>query len=121
MTGTRSMSYQGVQTCLFSKPLEFEGVKIGVMKSLPQPKIFNGIAITHPVCNHAIRVYAILLLDNVCDADIVNAIDGHRFDADILDNYFVLLCHIRSIVLLSVPCRSLVIRNCKDTKKVWNK
>ena len=35
----------------------------------------------------------------------------------ILDNYFVLLCHIRSIVLLSVPCRSLVIRYCKDTKK----
>ena len=40
---------ESIQTCLFSKPLEFEGVKIGVVKCLPYTKKFYGIAVTHPV------------------------------------------------------------------------
>jgi hypothetical protein len=40
---------ESIQTYLFSKPFEFEGVKIGVVKCLPYTKKFYGIAVTHPV------------------------------------------------------------------------
>ena len=40
---------ESIQTYLFSKPFELEGVKIGVVKCLPYTKKFYGIAVTHPV------------------------------------------------------------------------
>jgi hypothetical protein len=42
---------------------------------------------------HPIGVNSILLSGNVCDADIVNAIDAHRLDGDIFYCYLVFLCH----------------------------
>ena len=48
---------ESIQTSLFSKPLEFEGVKIWVVKSLPYTKKFHGIAVTHPVRYNSVGLF----------------------------------------------------------------
>ena len=52
---------KSIQTSLFSNPLEFEGVKIWVVKSLPYTKKFHGIAVTHPVSYNSVGVCGIFL------------------------------------------------------------
>ena len=74
-----------------SKPLEFEGVKIQIVESLPKTKIFNGVTVTHPICNHAIRINGVALLGNVGDADVIDPIFRQCSDGCIFYNYCVSL------------------------------
>ena len=56
---------------MLPKPLEFEGVKIRIIESLPYTEEFDRIAIAHPIGYHAIRVHPIFLAGYIGDANIV--------------------------------------------------
>ena len=62
---------KAVETGPVSKPLEFEGVKIGVVQPLPNTQKLNGIAVAHPVLNDMIRAIRFLVFGNVRQADVV--------------------------------------------------
>ena len=61
---------ESIQTCLFSKPLEFEGFKIGVVKCLPYTKNFYGIAVTHPVRYYSFYTEPELLVGVIPSGDV---------------------------------------------------
>lgn len=45
--------------------LEFEGIEIRVMYSLPNPQIFNCVTITHPIINHITWIICIFIACNI--------------------------------------------------------
>lgn len=74
------------QPGLLPNPLEFEGVKIRIIESLPYTEEFDCIAIAHSIGYHAIRVHPIFLAGYIGDANIVNTPFGHSPDSHVLDN-----------------------------------
>jgi hypothetical protein len=38
-----------VEAGLFFNPIEFDGIKLGIVEVLPDAEKFNGVSITHPV------------------------------------------------------------------------
>ena len=59
---------------MLPKPLEFEGVKIRIIESLPYTEEFDRIAIAHPIGYHAIRVHPIFLAGYIGDANIATSL-----------------------------------------------
>jgi hypothetical protein len=52
---------KSVQAGFGSKPIEFEGFKIRIVKGFPDTQVFNGVAVSHPVGNDGSRVIAFKL------------------------------------------------------------
>ena len=48
---------EAVEAKLFFNPLEFEGIKIGVVELLPNTEKLNGVAITEPVLNEVVSAF----------------------------------------------------------------
>jgi hypothetical protein len=46
---------KGVEACLFSNPIEFDGIEIGIIQLLPNAQKFDGIAVAEPVLNDVVR------------------------------------------------------------------
>ena len=80
---------KSVQPCFFSKPLEFEGFKIGVIQTLPNPKIFCGVAVSHPIADNGIRI----LRFETCNVGKRNVIDIVDFEYRYVGLFYVYLCH----------------------------
>lgn len=70
-----------VQARLFSNPLEFDGIKIGVVQLLPDAEKLNGVPIAQPVLDDRIRSFGILVAGNIGKTYVVVGLsreDGNR-------------------------------------------
>lgn len=66
--------------CLFSKPVEFDGIKIGVVDVLPDAEEFNGVAVAQPAADQIVAGVRIPVTGDVRQADIVLLIDAGKTD-----------------------------------------
>ncbi len=57
---------KAVQTRLFSKPVEFNGIKIRIVDLLPNPKEFKGVAVAQPVADEIVASVLVFITGNVC-------------------------------------------------------
>src|SRR5690606_10019202 len=71
-----------VQAGLPSKPVEFDGIKIGVIELFPNAQEFNGVAVSQPVSDQVIGAFWILVPSNISNADVLQTIPG--FGSDVL-------------------------------------
>ena len=65
-----------------------------VVQGFPQAKIIDCITITHPISDYSIRINLVFLSGYIRDADIVDSIDYHRLDGNILNFKFFFHCHL---------------------------
>jgi hypothetical protein len=56
---------KAVQTGLFSKPIEFDGFKTGVVELLPDTEKLDGVAVAQPVLNDVVGPLRIAVSGNV--------------------------------------------------------
>ena len=63
---------ESVQSGIYSKPLEFDGVKLRTIQNFPYSEGFYRVSIPRPVCYNSILVVAILLLCDVSYSDVIN-------------------------------------------------
>lgn len=47
---------KGIQACLLSKPLEFEGFEIRIVQTFPNSEILDCVSVSQPVTYHCIRI-----------------------------------------------------------------
>lgn len=91
---------KAVQTGLFSKPIEFDGFKIGVVELLPDAEKLYGVAVAQPVLNNVVGPLRIAVPGNVGQRNVVVlflVIDGNRTTLDADGPVFNLLASRRVI------------------------
>ncbi|MFA7567564.1 MAG: hypothetical protein WCY01_11095, partial [Alkalispirochaeta sp.] len=62
---------EAIQTSLFLNPVEFHGIKLGVVKLFPDAKEFQCIAIAEPVTNEIVGVVGVCRLCDVCERNVI--------------------------------------------------
>jgi len=65
---------KAVEARLFSNPIEFDGIEIGIIQLFPNAEKLDGIAIAQPVLNDVVRSLAVLVARNIGYADVVLAL-----------------------------------------------
>ncbi len=71
-TGLWSCSQnKAVQTGLYSKPIEFDGFRIGVVELLPDAEKLYGVAVAQPVLNDVVGPLRIAVPGNVGQRNVV--------------------------------------------------
>jgi hypothetical protein len=103
---------KSVQTGFGSKPLEFEGFKIRIVKGFPDAQVFNGVAVSHPVGNDGSRVIA-FKLGYIGQRDVIILVDFENGYVCLLYVYFCHLDKFRFNYLLFLGLPSLS-RRMKD-------
>lgn len=58
-----------VESRLFSNPIEFDGIKTGVVQLFPNAKKFDGVPIPQPVLDDVVSPLAVLVSGNIGKAD----------------------------------------------------
>jgi len=61
--------YKTIQPCLFSKPFEFEGFKIGIINCFQKSQKFNGILVSHPILNDSVRMFGVFMSCYISQGD----------------------------------------------------
>lgn len=56
---------------LFSKPIEFDGIKIGIVELFPDAEELNGIAVAEPVLNDVVGPFRVTVAGDVGEGDVV--------------------------------------------------
>jgi hypothetical protein len=65
-----------VEACLTFNPIEFDGIKTGIVDLLPEAEEFDGVAIAQPVEDQVIGALRILVAGDVGQADIILVVDA---------------------------------------------
>jgi hypothetical protein len=78
---------EAVQSCLDSNPVEFDGIKTGVVKAFPDSEELDGAAAAEPVADDIVRVVGVLQFGNVSETKEVLALmrkngNGGSLDID---------------------------------------
>jgi len=78
---------EAVQSGLDSNPVEFDGIKTGVVKAFPDSEELDGAAAAEPVADDVVRVVGVLQFGNVSETEEVQALmrkygDGGSLDLD---------------------------------------
>ncbi len=60
---------EAIQPGLFSKPLEFEGFKIGVVQLLPDSKKLNRVTVAQPILDDVVDPIRFFIARDIRDAD----------------------------------------------------
>jgi hypothetical protein len=60
---------EAVQACLFFNPIEFDGIKTGVVQLLPDAQELDSVAVAEPVGDQVIRPFGVFVAGDVGDAD----------------------------------------------------
>jgi len=76
-----------VQAGLFFNPIEFDGIKPGVVELLPDTEELDGVAVAQPVGDQVVRPFGVLVAGDVGETDKVLLVlgkdgDGCTFDLD---------------------------------------
>ena len=86
---------KAVQPCLFSNPIEFDGIKTRVVQPLPKTQELNRVPIPHPVLDEVIRPLTVFVTGDVRETDVVLLLprqDGDNRALD-FDDGFLGLAH----------------------------
>ena len=62
---------EAIQTSLHFNPVEFDGIKIGVVELLPDSKEFDRIAVSEPVPNEVVCSFWVSVTGDVGQADVI--------------------------------------------------
>src|SRR5471030_2810722 len=86
---------EAVQACLVFNPIEFDGIKNGIIQALPETEELNGISVSHPILNDVVSPFTILVAGNVGQRDIVLLMMRQNCDAYALhgDGGFFVFAH----------------------------
>ena len=80
-----------IEARLLSNPIEFDGIKTGVVDLLPDAEELDGVAVAQPVKDEVVSALRILVSGDICEADVVVPFDAG--DADFAGENFDLLAH----------------------------
>ena len=67
-----------IEACLVSNPIEFDGIKIGVIQLFPDTKKFDGIAVAQPVLNDVVRSLIVFVARDIGYANVVITLETYR-------------------------------------------
>ena len=82
---------KAVESGHFFNPVEFDGIKTGVVDLLPDTEEFDGVAVAQPVANQIVAGFRIAVSGDIGEADVVVPFDAG--DADFAGENFDLLAH----------------------------
>ena len=71
---------EAVETGLHSNPVEFDGIKIGVVDLLPETEEFEGVAVAQPVADQVITGICVFVAGDVGQADVILVVDASEAD-----------------------------------------
>ena len=80
-----------IEPCLLSNPIEFDGIKTGVVDLLPDTEELDGVAVAQPVEDEVVSALWIFVSGDVGEADVVVPLDSG--DADFAGENFDFLAH----------------------------
>ena len=80
-----------VEARLLSNPIEFDGIKTGIVNLLPQAKEFDGVAVAEPVGDQVVRALRVFVAGDVGQADVILVVDAG--EADFAGENFDFLSH----------------------------
>jgi hypothetical protein len=69
-----------VQPSHFSNPIEFDGIKTGIVDLLPQAEEFEGVAVSEPVGDQVVAGVRVFVAGNIGQADIILIVDPGEAD-----------------------------------------
>ena len=69
-----------VEAGLHSNPIEFDGIKTGIVDLLPQAEEFDGVAVAQPVADQVVAGVCVFVAGDVGQADVILVI--HASEAD---------------------------------------
>jgi hypothetical protein len=82
-----------VEPSHFSNPIEFDGIKTGIVDLLPQAEEFEGVAVSEPVGDQVVRALRVFVASDIGQADIILIVDPG--EADFTGENFDFLRHRR--------------------------
>ncbi len=71
---------EAVEAGLHSNPVEFDGIKPGVVDLLPEAEEFEGVAVTQPVANQVVAGVRVFVAGDVGQADVILVVDAGETD-----------------------------------------
>ena len=80
-----------VEAGLHSNPVEFDGIKTGVVDLLPKPEEFEGVAVAQPVADQVVAGVRVFVAGDVGQADVILVVDAG--EADFAGKHFDFLRH----------------------------
>ena len=67
---------KAVEPGLHSNPVEFDGIKTGVVDLLPEAEEFDGVAVSEPVGDQVVRALWVFVAGDVGQADVILVVDA---------------------------------------------
>jgi hypothetical protein len=71
---------KAVEAGLHSNPVEFDGIKTGVVDLLPEAEEFEGVAVTQPVADQIVAGVRVFVAGNVGQTDVILVVDAGEAD-----------------------------------------
>jgi hypothetical protein len=110
-----------VQAGLHSNPVEFDGIKIGIVEPFPDAEEFIGIAVSEPVSHEVVGALGILVTCDVSDADVVLFLLRQHGDGDPLHIYDGLLAFDHGLNPIFLRCSSTQLLGVRPGHRTeWN-
>ena len=76
---------EAIESRLFFNPIEFDGIKTGVVELLPDAEEFDGVAVAEPVGDEVVRPFGVFVAGDVGKAEVVLPVFGKHGDGCALD------------------------------------
>ncbi len=76
---------------MHSNPVEFDGIRTGVVDLLPKPEEFEGVAVAQPVADQVVAGVRVFVAGDVGQADVILVVDAG--EADFAGKHFDFLRH----------------------------
>ena len=71
---------EAVETGLHFNPVEFDGIKPGVVDLLPEAEELEGVAVAQPVANQVVAGIRVLVAGDVSQTDVILVVDAGEAD-----------------------------------------
>ena len=69
-----------IEAGLHSNPIEFDGIKIGIVDLLPEAEEFDGVAVAQPIEDQVVRALRVFVAGDVGQADVILVVDAGEAD-----------------------------------------
>jgi hypothetical protein len=69
-----------VEPGLLFNPIEFDGIKTGIVDLLPEAEELDGVAVSEPVGDQVVRALRVFVAGDVGQADVILVVDAGEAD-----------------------------------------
>ena len=69
-----------VEACLTFNPIEFDGIKTGIVDLLPEAEELDGVAVSEPVGDQVVRALRVFVAGDVGQVDVILVVDAGEAD-----------------------------------------